>query len=133
MPGSKTHDSVASGLWTGLVAVALPRLAELPPADREEAARHARDIDFDAWERIGMVAGVALAAYLLRLDLPTAGGITQLLRHVLQFIAAIPLLALLVGPFYLRRARRGLDQIIAARRNLAHPKEVGHEPRTPAS
>lgn len=132
MAGSKTHSGIAPGLWRSLATAALPRLAELPPAERDDAAARARDIDFDNWERVGIVAGVTVAAYLLRFDPPAAGGIALLLRYVLQFLAALPLLALLVGPFYLRRTRRGLDQIIA-RRNLAQPKEVRHEPRPPGS
>lgn len=130
MADSKTHGSLAPGLWRSLAVLALPRLDELPAAERDEAAERAREIDFDAWERMGMIAGVAVTAYLLRFDLPAVGTVTPTLRYLLQFIAAVPMLTLLVGPFYLRRARRGLDQIIASRK-LAHAKEARHESRTP--
>lgn len=131
MAGSKTtHASAATGLWRGLAMTALPRLAELPPGERDEAIEQARNAEFDGWERVGMIAGVALTAYLLRFELPPAHAWALPLRYLVQFAAAVPLLVLLVGPFYLRCARRGLDQVIASR-TLAHPKEARHESRPP--
>ena len=91
-----------------------PRLACLPPAAWDEALSEARKMPFDLVERIGAVAGTALTAYLLREGGADAGRALQL-HFFAQFVAAIPLLIVFVGPFYLRCARRGLDQYIAHR------------------
>lgn len=90
---------------------ALPQLVHLPPGDWDEALREARQTNFDAVERIGVVAGVALSTWLLRSD---AADFALPIRFVAQFVAAVPLLILVVGPFYLRCLRRGLDHVIAS-------------------
>ena len=125
MAGLKTETSLFDTLRQGLQTIALPRLAELPPGEREKAAEQARQAEFDATERIGIVAGVVLTAYLLRFDPAQVQAMSLPLRYLVQFIAALPLLALLVGPFMLRRTRRGLDQVIAARRRDTQ-KEPNH-------
>lgn len=125
MAGLKTETPLLLALRHGLLAIALPRLAELPPAEREKAAEQARQIDFDATERVGIVAGMVLTAYLLRFDPAQAQTMSLPLRYLVQFIAALPALALLVGPFLLRRTRRGLEQVIAARRRDSQ-KEANH-------
>ena len=125
MAGLKTETSLLDTLRQGLLAIALPRLDALPPGEREKAAEQARQIEFDATERIGIVAGVVLAAYLLRFDPAQAQALSLPLRYLIQFISALPLLALLVGPFLLRRTRRGLDEVIAARRRDSQ-KETNH-------
>lgn len=125
MAGLKTETSLLDTLRQGLLAIALPRLAELPPAERDKAAEQARQIEFDATERIGIVAGVVLTAYLLRFDPVQAQAMSLPVRYLIQFISALPLLALLVGPVLLRRTRRGLEQVIAARRRDSQ-KEANH-------
>lgn len=125
MAGLKTETSLLDTLRHGLLALALPRLDALPPGEREKAAEQARQIEFDATERIGIVAGVVLTAYLLRFDAAQAQAMSLPMRYLIQFISALPLLALLVGPFLLRRTRRGLEQVIAAHRRDSH-KEANH-------
>ena len=97
---------------------ALPRLTRVAPEQWRDALAVARATDFDAIERVGILAALALTSALLRSA--TGGGEivqpTPLLIHLAaQFIAALPLLALFAGPFYLRCLRRGLDHFIAAR------------------
>ena len=125
MAGLKTETSLFHALRQALLGMALPRLLELPPLDREDALEQARSIDFDTTERVGIVVGVVLTAYLLRFDPAQVQAMSLPLRYLVQFIAALPLLALLVGPFMLRRTRRGLDQVIAARRRDTQ-KEPNH-------
>lgn len=88
---------------------ALPRLVELPPSHWEEAIRNARRIDFDMVEQIGLIVGVGFVAYLLRIEAATVGLLSLPMIYLLQFIQALPLLVLMLGPVYLRHARRGLD------------------------
>lgn len=93
---------------------ALPRIVELPPACWNQAIRNSRSIDFDTVEQVGLIVGVAFVAYLLRVETATEGLLTLPMVYLVQFIQALPLLILLVGPVYLRRARRGMDLEIEA-------------------
>jgi hypothetical protein len=123
--GLKTETSLFHALRRALLGMVLPRLLELPALDRDQALEQARSIDFDTSERVGIVVGVVLTAYLLRFDPAQVQAMSLPLRYLVQFIAALPLLGLLVGPFLLRRTRRGLDQVIAARRRDTQ-KEPSH-------
>ena len=104
-------------LRTVTLLVAYPALRQLPRIEWDGALAQARDTGFDTIELIGVVAGVAFATYLLRFDADQAATLTLPARYLIQFVVAAPLLALVVGPFYLRRTRRGLDQEIERRLN----------------
>ncbi len=93
----------------------MPRLTELPGATWDDAIQKAQAIDFDAVERIALILGVAAVAYLLRIQPGTASAISLPVIYLVQFVEAAILLILFVGPFYIRRARRGLDLYIAKR------------------
>jgi hypothetical protein len=95
----------------------LPRIIELPPREWDSATRHARNVEFDWIETIWLVVGVAFVTYLLRFDTDDTASVSLPLRYLAQFVAAVPLLLIIVGPAYLRRARRGLDAVIAAYRS----------------
>lgn len=98
---------------------AYPALRRLPPAEWDEALKQARETNFDTIEWTGLLAGIAFVTYLLRFDADQAAALSLPVRYFIQFLVAVPLLGLVVGPFYLRRTRRGLDQEI----------ERGHGPR----
>lgn len=98
--------------------LAYPALRQLPKMEWDDALAQAREINFDIMEWMGFAAGVACATYLLRFEADQTAALTLPARYLIQFLAAVPLLALLVGPFYLRRTRRGLDQEIERRRGL---------------
>lgn len=108
-------EHLAEAIRLGFLTWALPRLTELPKKDWPDAMARARDIDFDWIERTAIVAAVACAAYLLEFDPAQAEGLSMPARFLFQVLVSLPLLALLLGPFYLRRARRGLDRIIHQR------------------
>lgn len=94
---------------------AYPALRKLPHAEWDQALKQARETNFDGIEWIGVLAGIASVTYLLRVDADYAAGLSLPVRYFTQFLAAVPLLVLVVGPFYLRRTRRGLDQAIERR------------------
>ena len=102
-----------------LLTWALPRIAELQPGEWDEALKRARDTNFDTTERIGMLAGIVVVTYLLGFDANQAAAPSLPVGYFIQFLAAVPLLVLIVGPFYLRRTRRGLDQEIERRHGPA--------------
>ncbi len=108
---------------------AMPRLIELPAKEWDKAVEKATSIEFDFIERLGLIAGVVLVAYLLRFDHATAAALSLPVRYLFQFLVAAPLLGLVVGPVFLRRARRGLDVVLAERRHLPN-KGVTHESGT---
>ena len=123
MSGFKTFPTSGAALKRGLLLWAFPRLADLPASEWERVLVRARDAEFDTLERVAMVAGVTFVAYLLGFDAEQALALSPPLRYLIQFVAALPLLVLVVGPVYLRRARRGLHAVIAARRGFSQGGE----------
>ena len=68
-------------------------------------------------EKILTLAGLAFTTYLLRFGANDVA-VSLPVRYFAQFLVAVPLLIIFVGPFYLRCLRRGLDKEIE-RRQLA--------------
>lgn len=90
-----------------------PRLRELPPEAWESVLGKARNTEFETVEWVGVVAGVAFVAWLLGIEPSVLATVPPLIVYLLQFVFALPLLAVVVGPLYLRRTRRGLDRELA--------------------
>ena len=117
MADSRSGYFPGNAIRRALLVRALPCIAELSPCDLDDALKRARDCDFETIERIGLLACVALTAYLLRFDAEQFAALSLVARYCIQFIAAVPLLILFAGPFYLRRTRRGLEREIERRRD----------------
>jgi len=90
-----------------------PRLREVPPEAWASTLGKARDTEFDTLEWMGIVAGVAFVAWALGRGPVALTSEAAFVMHLLRFVLAFPLLAGVVGPFYLRRTRRGLDRELA--------------------
>ena len=93
----------------------LPRIVEISRGEWDEVLTRIRETPFDTIEKAGLLLGLAFATYLLGADSSLAVDASLPVVYVFQFVAAVPLLALLAGPFYLRCWRRGLDQEIEQR------------------
>ncbi len=93
----------------------LPRIAELPLGEWDQALTRARETPFDIVERVGVLLSVVFVTYLLRFDAIQMEDLSLPLRYIIQFLAAVPLLILFAGPFYLRCLRRALDREIERR------------------
>ena len=91
--------------------LAYPQLREFPAAEWGSVLQRARDTAFDAIEWMGILAGLAFVTYLLRPGTGEPGSLFAL--SLMQFVLALPLLAVFVGPFLWRRTRRGLDLQLA--------------------
>lgn len=117
MANPNTINQWRGALKRGILSWLLPRIIELPPREWDSAARQARSVEFDWIETTWLIGGVAFVTYLLRFDPDEVTGISMPMRYLAQFVAAVPLLLAIVGPAYLRRARRGLDSVIAAYRS----------------
>jgi hypothetical protein len=93
-----------SRLWM----VLLPELRLFPAPERAEALQAARDTALDIFELLGMAAALLLVTALTRYSVADIDMSTRFGAAVLNFAVAIPLLAVALGPFHLRRLRRGL-------------------------
>src|SRR5688500_17924129 len=89
-----------------------PALRALPPEARRQALREARRPPFDALELLSTAAALLAAPMFITYGLgsivPHAGDLASLLAAALAFGAT-------VGPFLIRRTRRGLAFFLAAR------------------
>lgn len=89
----------------------LPELRRWPEPDREHALQRARDTPLDLLELLGMAIGLVVVTSLTRhlWDFSSLAG--RLGSTLLNLAAAMPLLVLLLGPFHIRRLRRGLREL----------------------
>lgn len=105
-----------------LLARLFPRLREWPVQEWPGALAKARQVEFDRLERIATLAGVILLAWQVK---PASSvGASALVAYLMQFALLAPLLLLVLGPFFVRRIRRGLDE--AARDRVAAKPEPSH-------
>lgn len=92
-----------------------PRLRELPPEAWESMLAKARETPFMTAEWVGIIGGVSLVTLLLGVEPSVSTVQPPVIVHLLRFVLALPLLAAVVGPLYVRRTRRGLDRELALR------------------
>lgn len=88
--------------------VLLPELRHIPATEQDLALKQAQDTPLDILELLGMAAGLVLVTALTRYGLAELSMSTRFAAAVLNALVALPLLALALGPFHLRRLRRGL-------------------------
>jgi hypothetical protein len=104
-----------SRLWL----VLLPALRRFPAAEQAQALRHAGDTALDLVELLGMAAGLVAVTALTRLALVDVDMATRFAVLLANFVVAVPLLALLLGPWHLRRLQRGLRAALLQRPGAA--------------
>ena len=97
--------------------VLLPELREFPAPEQDAALRTARDTALDLLEMLGMAAGLVLVTAATRYGVAGLGAADRFGAAVANFVVALPLLALCLGPFHLRRLRRGLRAQLQRRRS----------------
>jgi hypothetical protein len=87
-----------------LIAALCPELRSLPRGERAQALHSARRLPYDTFELLGIAVGLIVATLFLTHafdgDASTA-----------RILAACPVAAVAIGPFVLRRTRRGLRRI----------------------
>ena len=89
-----------------LLASLCPELRRLPPAERAGALRAARNLPYDTFELLGIAAGLVVATLFVTHALDGTSGTGA------RIAAACPIAALSIGPFVLRRTRRGLRRML---------------------
>jgi hypothetical protein len=92
----------------GLEDLLLPELRQVAPHQRQPAMKRAGEEPFDFIEWVGILLGVVLTAWITRYGASDLGTGTRLALVAANFLPALPMLNLLVGPFLIRRRRRGL-------------------------
>ena len=92
-----------------------PELLRLPEGDRENAIRAASRTPFDVVELLGIAVGLVVVTALTRYGTTELSLGERLGMALANFAIALPLLALAVAPFHVRRVRRGLRDILRSR------------------
>lgn len=92
-----------------------PRLRDFPAEDRAAALRSARRTPFDVIELVGIAVGLILVTAATRYPIGSWSGVERAGVAMANFLVAIPLLLAFVGPFLVRRVRRGLERELVRR------------------
>src|SRR5262245_51676371 len=90
--------------------VLLPELRQFPAVEQNDALNAARGTALDFIELLGMAVGLVAVTAISRYTVADASVSTRFADTLLNFAVAVPLLALALGPFHLRRLRRGLRE-----------------------
>lgn len=91
-------------VWPAL----LPELRRFPDAERDGALDQARRTPLDALELAGMAIGLVAVTALTKVATPEPELVSRVVAVALNFGVALPLLVAALGPFHVRRLRRGL-------------------------
>ncbi|MCC4118037.1 hypothetical protein LLG90_22030 [Aromatoleum toluclasticum] len=98
-----------------------PELTRIPQRERDAVLGSARATPFDGLELAAIALGLALTAGATRYVV--FDGLTHRIEAFLaNFLLAVPLLAVLAGPFFIRRTRRGLHHYLTE-----HPQRGARE------
>lgn len=98
-------------LWPAL----LPELRLFPQGERDQALQHARETSLDVFELVGMAVGLVVVTALTKYSVPEPSMASRFVLALINFAVAMPLLVAVIGPFHLRRLRRGLRQQLQKR------------------
>jgi hypothetical protein len=101
-----------AALKRALEDLLLPELRQIAPDDREPAVKRASEEPIEFLEWVGMLLGLVLTVSMTRYSISGLEFGARLALAYANFLFAVPMLALLVGPFLIRRKRRGLRAFI---------------------
>lgn len=93
---------------TRLWLVLLPELKQFPSTERSAALQLARETSLDVVELAAMAMGLVAVTALTKYSLPELPAVSRFALALVNFAVAMPLLVAVLGPFHLRRVRRGL-------------------------
>lgn len=91
-----------------LLAQLFPQLREWTIREWPAVLGKARLVEFDRLEEIATLVGVIVIAWQIKPA--TSLDTSALLSYLVQFVYLAPVLVLVLGPFFVRRIRRGLDE-----------------------
>jgi hypothetical protein len=90
--------------------VLYPELLTYGRRDRDRLLKEASKEPYDFLEWVGMLSALVLVVSITRYSAAELGLADRLAVAVANFIVAAPLLVVTVGPFLVRRTRRGLQK-----------------------
>lgn len=93
-----------------------PELRQFAPTRQSGALKAASDLRFDTIEYVGLAIALAATVMLTRYSAAEMGPADRFGAAIGNFIVAIPLLLVFAGPFYVRRTRRGLRELLKGSR-----------------
>ncbi len=100
-----------------------PGLQQWPVSQWRQILDKARQVEFDRLEQFVTLVVVILLAWQIR---PTVSLETDdFLAYLIQYAYVLPILALALMPFFVRRIRRGLCQV--AREQAQSEKQAGEQ------
>lgn len=103
-PARRPGGGPVHRLWPAL----LPELRRFPEDERDRALAQARRTPLDVVELVGMAVGLVVVTALTKYSAPDLTMASRFLLALVNFAVALPLLVAVLGPFHLRRLRRGL-------------------------
>ena len=95
-------------IWRWLI----PELDRFSAKEQMQALDKARETDLDIFELLGVAFGLVLVTALSQYALRDQSVASQTMAVLLNLMIAVPLMALAVVPFHVRRLRRGLRRQI---------------------
>lgn len=108
---ARVRGLLMNRLWPAL----LPELRQFPEAERERALQRAGKTALDVIELVGMAVGLVVVTALTKYSVPDPSMASRFVLALVNFAVAMPLLVAVLGPFHLRRLRRGLRQQLQQR------------------
>jgi hypothetical protein len=93
---------------TKLWLMLLPELGRFPIRDQAQALKKAGETELDILELVGVAFALVLVTVATQYALPDRSLPSRFAAALLNFIVAVPLIAVAVAPFHIRRLRRGL-------------------------
>ena len=94
-----------------------PELREFSQREQQQLLMKAKEGSFDLVELIGLAVALALTVVLSRYSVEGLTFTGRFAAVLFNCIVAIPLLLLFGGPFYFRRTRRHVHELIRQRKS----------------
>jgi hypothetical protein len=98
----------------------LPELRQIPPHERAPAMKRAGEEPFELLEWAGILLGLVLTVSVTRYSTSDLKPGARLALVCANFLVAIPVLTVLVGPFVVRCRRRGLRSFMRERSRVVN-------------
>ncbi len=101
--------------WRNIEKLLYPELKSIAPHHQNHALKQAKEEPFELLEWAGILVGIVISVGVTRYSAAGFGIAERLAAALANFAIAVPLIIILVGPFLVRRTRRGLQRYLDGR------------------
>lgn len=101
--------------WRNIEKLLYPELKSIAPHHQNHALKQAKEEPFELLEWAGIIFGLVIAVSLTRYAAAGMGAVERIAAALANFVVAVPIIVILVGPFLVRRTRRGLQRYLDGR------------------